>query len=218
MAGPGTYDVHNGAPVLAALGSGGVAARRCRRRVGSCSLWRCRVGGVSFCRARGGRWLVGMVSLLPLGLPVGDKCLRPRASRSDQLAHLCPGTPWSQLADRILLDFLKAAVVALPVLRPRFARCTVALGRVCVGCNFGDFRLLGFGERICHEVRVEANTPLLNRVLTDPQRQVFNGVSKPRALHRPKPQQPLHRLHPTNENGPSRGTPLPGQGLTTRLL
>lgn len=157
-----------------------------------------------------------MDSLPPLRTPARGEGLRPGAARSDQLAHLSPGAPYSQVANDRPLDFLHGLIERGDGSGARFSSRVVPLDRVFAGCNFGDFRLLGFGERICHEARVEVNTPILNGVLTGTQ-DFFNMVLKPRALHRLRPQQPLHRLHPTNENGPSRGTPLPGQGLTNRF-
>ena len=77
-----------GAPVLIALGFGGPVTGWCHRGVGSGSLCRCRVGGVSFCRARGGRWLEGMTLSSPCGS--GD-LFRPGASHAEQFADLSPG-------------------------------------------------------------------------------------------------------------------------------
>lgn len=79
-----------------------------------------------------------------------------------------------------------------------------SLNQVFDGCNLGDSRLQGLRERICHWPRVEVNTPILNTVLT-PTQKLFNMVLKRTALHRPKLQQSLHRLHPQTKTAPAQG-------------
>lgn len=76
--------------------------------------------------------------------------------------------------------------------------------QIVEGFYFGDFRLQGLRERICHEPTVEVNTPILNTVLT-PTQKLFNMVLKRTALHRPKLQQPLHRLHSQTKTAPTQG-------------
>src|ERR1043165_5513528 len=92
--------------------------------------------------------------------PLGD-CFRPGVTASEQIADFRPRAPWAQPLYGGLLDRVEGLV----------ARCQFLAGfesgaalheQVVYGCNFGDFRLQGFRERICHEARVEATAPVLN--------------------------------------------------------
>lgn len=157
-----------------------------------------------------------MVNPSPFGATAFCDGFSPGVAPPEQFAYFRPRASWAQPLHRGLLNRVEV-LVACGQFLACFEGGATSGKQVFDGCDFGDFRLQGLRERICHEVRVEVNTPVLNSVLTDPQGQVFNSVQKRTALHRPKPQQPLHRPRPTNENGPSSGTPLPGQGLTNRF-
>jgi hypothetical protein len=148
-------------------------------------------GELSFCRARVGRWLDGMPRLPALAAPpLGDR-LRPRVTPPEQVTHFSPRASHVKPLHGGSLDRVQG-LVACRQLLARYEGGTALLDEIFDGCDLGDLRLQEFGERICHEVRVGGETPLLNRVLTDPQRR-FNMVLKPRALHSLKPHAPLHR-------------------------
>src|SRR5690606_4199110 len=154
------------------------------------SLWRCRVGGASFLRAHGRRWLGGMTTL-PLGAPPPRERLRPRASAVEQTADFRPAAFLVQFLHGLPLDGVEAPVGRRDLIAD-LAGYGAALIGVFDGCYFGDSRLQCLRELVCHGLSVGGNTPVLNTVLT-PRRVAFKMVLKPTALHRPKRHALLHR-------------------------
>src|SRR5438067_6389865 len=143
-----------------------------------------------------------MVALPTLRTPPLGDGFCPAVATPEQFTYLRPRASRAQPLYRGLLDRVEG-LVALGQFLARFESGAAPREQVFDGCDFGDFRLQGLRERICHEVRVEVNAPVLNRVLTQAQT-TFRMVLKPRALHRPKPHAPLHRC-PQTKTAPAQG-------------
>src|SRR5690606_15705180 len=133
--------------------------------------------------------------------PLGDG-FRPGVAAPEQVADFGPGASGSECLDGGALDRVQLAIACGQVLAC-FAGGETALDGVFDGFDLGDSRLQGIRERFCHALRVEGNTPCLNRVLTSTQK-VLSMVLKPRALHRPKRLAPLHRCIKT-KTAPAQG-------------
>jgi len=135
----------------------------------------------------------------------------------EQLPYFRPRAPGAQVPNHSLLDLVQGTV-ARRQLVPHFAGRQSTLDQIFEGCDFGDFRLQGLRERICHVPRVEVNAPLLNRVLTDPQGRAQYGVEATEGLHPEGPSTADSTGTHNQTKRPQLSDSTAGQGLTTRNL
>src|ERR1044072_9736032 len=125
-----------------------------------------------------------MVISSPLRPPAFCDGSRPAVATSEQFAYLGPRASWPQPLHGSPLDRVEGLVARREPLAG-FDGGAALREQVINGCYFGDFRLQGLRERICHGLSLEVNTPVFNGVLTGGGL-LLHMEFKPTVVHHPK--------------------------------